>query len=301
MGSIDSALIAAQENIPGQNIKQRKMDFDLSSEAPHYWAGDPFRTAFFDAFSILFPEGERFVIDAVRLHAEKITQPLLREQARGFIGQEGQHALQHRHFNEILQRQGYNVAAWDAASKRLWNLFRKLMSPRQQLAMSCAIEHYTAILTGAFLASPETMRGTHGPYIPLWFWHAIEETEHKSVCFDVYRDTGGSYLRRILTMIVLTPLFLLRVTATVAYILAKDGLLFRFKVWWKGFQYLWGKPGVIRPTIATYFSYYLPNFHPWRHDNWNEVVAWKNAYENGTHEQYATEKWVPRERGGTAS
>ena len=35
----------------------------------------------------------------------------------------------------------------------------------------------------------------------LWVWHALEEVEHKSVAFDVYRAAGGGYIRRVALML----------------------------------------------------------------------------------------------------
>ena len=41
-------------------------------------------------------------------------------------------------------------------------------------------------------------------FVAPWLWHAVEETEHKAVCFDVYQHVFGkgvfSYLLRVLTM-----------------------------------------------------------------------------------------------------
>lgn len=31
-------------------------------------------------------------------------------------------------------------------------------------------------------------------------------------------------------------------------------------------NYMWGKPGVLRKLLPSYFKYYSPNFHPWDHD-----------------------------------
>ena len=41
----------------------------------------------------------------------------------------------------------------------------------------------------------------------LWLWHAVEETEHKAVAFDVYLAVGGGYVRRAIVMQVMTTLF----------------------------------------------------------------------------------------------
>jgi len=41
----------------------------------------------------------------------------------------------------------------------------------------------------------------------VWGWHAAEETEHKAVCFDLYRALGGGWLRRVLVLMLVTMNF----------------------------------------------------------------------------------------------
>ena len=55
------------------------------------------------------------------------------------------------------------------------------------------------------LSDPE-MRATAapGPVHDLFLWHALEESEHKAVAFDVYKAVGGSEWLRTLTMNLLT-------------------------------------------------------------------------------------------------
>ena len=77
-------------------------------------------------------------------------------------------------------------------------------SPRYQLAMTCALEHFTAMMA-ELLLNNEDMRELMDPEVRrLLVWHALEETEHKAVAFDVYLATGGSYRTRIVAMLITT-------------------------------------------------------------------------------------------------
>ena len=56
----------------------------------------------------------------------------------------------------------------------------------------------------------------------LFLWHALEESEHKAVAFDVYRAIGGSERTRILTMKAARYGFVLGVSFQVALSLLRD-------------------------------------------------------------------------------
>ena len=48
-------------------MTRREPKLDIDASLGRDWhGGDPFKTALFNAFSITFPTGERFFIDAVR-------------------------------------------------------------------------------------------------------------------------------------------------------------------------------------------------------------------------------------------
>lgn len=42
-------------------------------------------------------------------------------------------------------------------------------------------------------------------------------------------------------------------------------------------RYFWEQPGLIRRGIGLYASYYLPDFHPWDHENQALVDHWREV------------------------
>src|SRR5699024_11308900 len=85
---------------------------------------------------------------------------------------------------------------------------RKRFSPERQLAHTVAVEHFTALMAEEFLLKYDDVLETMDPRMaPVWAWHAIEESEHKAVAFDVYKAIGGSEFVRISEMAMVSIMF----------------------------------------------------------------------------------------------
>jgi len=251
----------------GVSVEPRHIHFDVSEDLKSFWHGnDAFRTAFFNALSLQFPDGEQQFINAVRLYRDRIDDPKLKQEIRGFIGQEALHSREHKSYNEALKARGYDIDAIDRRFLRHMKWVRKL-SPSRQLAGTCGAEHYTAVLANAILKNPEWMAGATPAMRQLWRWHAIEETEHKSVAFDVYRAcVGNERLRRIVFLFV-TWHFCKYTFLNTCSLLRTDGKLWSMRTWLGGLNFLWGKPGVIRQCLPEFVAYLRKDFHPWQQDN----------------------------------
>ncbi|WP_271409149.1 metal-dependent hydrolase [Pseudomonas sp. Q1-7] len=252
----------------GLVIRPRHMDFDLPSPLPRHWhGGDAFKSHLFDAMSVLFPDGERFFIDSVRHFREQIEDPVLKEQIRGFIGQEGHHSREHLEYSNRLRDLGYDIGTIERRARARIRFTQKKFSPHRQLAATAALEHITAIMADGLLKNPEYMAGAHPSMARLWRWHALEETEHKAVAFDVYNQVCGSHrlLRR--AMLMGTFFFVLDTSRGLAHMLKRDGLLWNWRVWRDGLAWMWGRNGIFRPLLATYLDFFRKGFHPWQHDN----------------------------------
>lgn len=251
----------------GVSVQPRHIRFDVSEDLKSFWHGNnAFRTAFFNALSLQFPDGEQQFINAVRLYRDRIEDPKLQSEIRGFIGQEALHSREHKSYNEALKARGYDIDAIDERFARHMTWVSKL-APSRQLAGTCGAEHYTAVLANAILRHPEWMAGATPAMARLWRWHAIEETEHKSVAFDVYREcVGDERVRRIVFLFVTWNFFKYTFLNTCS-LLKTDGKLWSLKTWLGGLNFLWGKPGVIRKCLPDFLAYLRKDFHPWQQDN----------------------------------
>ena len=258
-------------------IKGRKMDFEFElDDIPRYWfGGDAFKSTFLNALSCLFPEGERMFMDAVRDCKDKITDPVLLEQIKGFIKQEAIHGHEHAQSNTFLKKWGYPIDKMDAFEAKEKQWIRKHLSPMHRLAITCALEHFTAIMAHQVLTNPEQTEGMHPKFKEMWRWHAIEETEHKAVAYDVYQQAGGGYWLRIFVMMQVTILFCIRTSIYQGIFLWKDKKLFSPRVWWQGLKFYFHTPGLVRRIARDYLDYYRRDFHPWQHDNRYLLEEWE--------------------------
>lgn len=114
----------------GLQIRPRHMDFDFPNPLPRHWhSGDAFKSHLFDAMSVLFPDGERFFIDSVRQFRDRIDDPVLNEQIRGFIGQEGHHSREHLEYSQRLRDLGYDVERIEKPARTCIRYTQRKFSP----------------------------------------------------------------------------------------------------------------------------------------------------------------------------
>jgi predicted metal-dependent hydrolase len=259
-------------------IVRRRVDFDLdAASVPRAWfAGDVHISTFFGALSLLFPEGERFFVESVRAMSADVADPELRAAIAGFIGQEAMHGKEHRAFNDVTRAHvGDVVDRLEAGLRKLLVVVRRTTPRRAQLAVTCALEHFTAIMAEHLLGDERDQRRIHERVRLLWVWHALEESEHKAVAFDVYRTTGGGYLLRVAVMAVTTLVFFAELFHVHARLLARQGEAWNLRGWLGLARHLWIAPGMFRRLAPAYLDYYRPGFHPDDRDTRHLLDAWK--------------------------
>ena len=217
------------------NITPRNREYQVAECLGRDWFDKhPFKTAWFNAMSITFPLGEKFFIDSVRHYMDRIDDPKLLAEISGFCGQEGFHRREHQRYNEALcNARGYDLALMEGRLESNIRRAYKMMSARERLACTAAMEHITAILAEAALSEDDPMIGSaEQPMQELWDWHAAEEMEHKAVAFDVYRAVGGEEKMRRRVMRMSTVFLLLDVLMGVVHMLRRDGKLWQPRLWW---------------------------------------------------------------------
>lgn len=193
-----------QTSDPTRSVPTRRVSFKEGlADLPRHFAsdGDLLQSHLAVSLSSLFPDGEDFFVKSVRHYRDQITDPDLKRQVAGFIGQESVHGREHREFNDRLAELGYPAKKYEWITRKGLALRWKVAPPIANLAVTAALEHFTATLAELVLTNEEVRdHFGHDEVQNLFLWHALEESEHKAVAFDVYRAVGGGERLRVWTM-----------------------------------------------------------------------------------------------------
>lgn len=177
------------------NIRARKVPLDFEDEIPRHWlARSPLATHLANSLNLLFPLGEKFFIRSVRAFQDRIDDPKLLEDIKGFVAQEARHAAEHHRFFDVLRSQGYSIDRFLSIYEAIaYKFLERLFSPEFRLSTTVACEHFTATFAEGALARDFLHKEAHPVVRDLLLWHAAEEIEHKSVAFDVLRKVAPGY------------------------------------------------------------------------------------------------------------
>lgn len=266
----------------------RRLSLDESfADVPrHFAAGDDLILSHLAAaLSAVFPEGEDFFVRSVRNFRDQITDEELRRQVAGFIGQEAMHGREHRAFNQRLDALGYPTRQVEWLTRHALALRQRALSARSNLAVTAALEHFTATLAELVLSDEEVQAHFgHSAVKDLFFWHALEESEHKAVAFDVYKAVGGTERMRVVTMNIMRYAFLIGMSTQIAVSLLTDPATYQPGRLRRSWQTVRHSPLLSRELWDRLRDYNRPDFHPDDRDTTALVERWRQILfgEHGT-------------------
>ncbi len=227
----------------------------------HGHEGGRVTSHFFNALSLFFPLGEKFFVHSVRHYRRAIRDPRLARDVTVFIGQEAMHSREHREYVEAMRTQGHDP---DACDVRLLDRPLEDVTPEERLAITAAMEHFTAALSRSMLLTPNFEQAPE--LRKLWVWHACEELEHKSVAFDVFREQIGGgwrgYRMRCVAAVTASRLFLPQLLANHARLLQADTGWSLLRCRWAAFRHAWLLPGVLLRLLPDFLRWFRPGFDP---------------------------------------
>lgn len=264
-------------------ITPRDRRFGRNAKQDRWWlGGDPIATAFYNALSITFPRGEAFFIESVKAFREGAPEKLERE-IRAFIQQEVMHSREHVSFNKRVADSGYDISGLE--QKVVDSLeMTKGRPPILNLAVTMALEHYTAIMATRMISDKKVWKGADPEQIALWKWHAMEEIEHKGVAYDTWLHATRDWSRwkrwkvKSIMMLLVTRNFWINRYRGVIALVEQDGIT-GAKAHLGTLWFLFGNPGAIRTLMIPWATYFLPGFHPWNHDDRALINLVESEYE----------------------
>jgi len=271
------------------DIPVRRMSFDEAIKTvPKHFArdNDIVLSHIAVALSSVFPDGEDFFVRSVRHYRDQISDPQMKKDVAGFIGQESIHGREHRVLNERFAEMGYPTKLVERVTKKGLELRTRFAPASVNLATTAALEHFTATLAELILSDPDA-RGMFGDETVknLFLWHALEESEHKAVAFDVYKSVGGGERMRVITMNVLRFGFPIAIIGQVivSLLLDKDARRHPVRVW-RSLRRVRKSPLLSKKLWNQLKDYNRRDFHPSQSEHTGLVAPWREELfgTNGT-------------------
>lgn len=244
-----------------------QLKLDWTQDLPKYWCDkSPFKTHFFNALSITFPDGEKFYVNSVRHYKDSITDEQLKDEVKEFIKQENWHSHIHQQYNNWTESLGLPV---NKLRQEVIDLisYTDNLSPKTRLAITVCQEHITVILASAGLRNRTLYRTMHPHFENVWRWHNIEEIEHKSVSMDVWLDQYNTSMNSI--MILSTIVFWYKIFSLTVQLLHADKQLWKWRTFKDSYNMLFAKTGLFRLGYKRWLEFFKKDFHP---DNHNDTI-----------------------------
>lgn len=257
-------------------IPPRQLAFPRPARAQRhaFFNGNAVASSLFVVFSGIFPPGERFFMESVRRFRDRIDDPVLKAKIAGFMGQEALHGREHERLNAYFAERGFDVAMAERMIRISLGLLEKLPA-RQQLACTTFMEHFTALLAEQWLTDTRFQSTSDPEMLKLWYWHALEELEHKSVAYDVFERVGGTRSERLLAGPLVTAALLPGILFSWAWLVAQDRQRLDWRAHRRGLRLLLGKDGFITSILPRMPVFVRAAFHPDQHDTRLLEAIWR--------------------------
>ncbi|MBN3751637.1 metal-dependent hydrolase [Paraburkholderia sp. Tr-20389] len=270
---------------PSTPLHRRDIDFNMGAPIPAHWlAGHCHLTRFYDAMSIMFPEGERAFIETVRHYRDRIGSDAdLAHAVKEFIAQEALHSREHVRYNRRMQEQGAPVERLERIVASQQAFARRYLPPVARLAITVCLEHFTAMFADQILRDPRCLEGAHPAMADIWHWHALEETEHKAVAFDVFtaaiRAPLRRYVLRCVTMPFVSIIFSTLLWRFTCHLVRHDGRGTDVRGWLHLLRVQFMRPGPLMRMLPYWLAWFRPCFHPWQHDNHGVMERFRQRFD----------------------
>ena len=259
-----------------QPILVRQIPFAFDEGIDPVWhPGRPEWSHMVNGASLAMPYLEPFLIKTVTEALKQVDDPALKADVHGFIGQEGVHYRNHRRYNEILKQTYPELAEVEAGLEADYRIFQK-RSLKWRLAYTAGFETMTMGITEWLIRQRRLLfAGADSSVASLVLWHMVEETEHKTVAWDLYNHLYGDWRGRAWGLLCGT--FHVALASRKGYVrmLKRNGLwrnpFSRLRLWAMVARFL-------LHTSRAMLRSLLPGYHPAKASDPDWVARWASAY-----------------------
>lgn len=248
------------------SVSVRKRQFEYPDDTDVCWTPRvPEFACVANAISLAMPYLEPYVVRSVSKGADEARladRGLVELEAttRDYLGQETQHHIQHRRYNEFLFQKYGLLKKLANAQKRLFGWMGRSRSVEYNLAQAATFEVFAySVARWVSANSGSIFRGADPVVSDLFRWHLAEEVEHKSVVHDVWRAFEGrkrKYWLAGLATVVISGVF---VIAGAVIMAGYERRLYRPITWFRLVRWAFSFAFEMFPTLVVSA---LPSFHP---------------------------------------
>lgn len=237
-------------------------DRDALCAGSAWFDGKPLATQFLNAYTLLIPEGERFIIRTCRPHLDR-ADPGLRDELCRLFFQEGSHAREHARVVEAMSAKGLGLNLFRKLVERFsYRLLEPFSPSKLRLATAAAIEHHNAVIAGFFLRQALLQGIRVGEMRRLFLWHFAEEIEHKEVVFKLLERVSRSWSLRAFGLLVSCATFLFYLVLGTLLLGLKTRAVYAAAVWRELLTQCLGREGLLALLVKESVRYLAPGFRP---------------------------------------
>jgi uncharacterized protein len=214
------------ERMPAERMTVRRMRFPYADPAQAHWNKRmPEFSQLVNGASLSMPYLEPYLIETMKKAKERITDPQLLRDVDLYIAQEATHFRQHQQWNKRLADMGYAcVPAHERVLKEDYDAFAANRSFAFNLAYAEGFEAMGLCVGHMLVEDREYLMGNADPAVAsMILWHFVEEIEHKTVTYDVFKALDGRYSWRIYGLFYATGHIFFRTWQAYRQLLIEDG------------------------------------------------------------------------------
>ncbi len=259
----------------------RRMSFPYPASLKGWWnAARPEFSHMVNAGSLSMPYLEPYLIEVMKQARTRITDPQLRQDVDLYIAQESTHFRQHQQFNRRLADMGYaSVPAHEARLKADYEALGKNRSLTFNIAYAEGFEAMGLCVGHMLIEDREYLFGNADPAVSsLILWHFVEEVEHKTVTYDVFKALDGRYSWRIYGLLYATIHIFFRAWQGYRALLIEDGRWFNLRNRLVVYGLLARMFSRLVPRLLRIFK---PGYDPRQVTDPSWATAWRRLHDEG--------------------